>query len=129
MAVIDDGYLTPEIGSWGEDKYDLVKKYAEMFATSMKKKWDARVYVDLFSGPGRAMIKRSRRIVKGSPLLAMDVKNPFDKYVFCEKNIEKLDALRARVQDHYASLNVAFVHGDANKVVNKILNELPYSRQ
>jgi len=129
MALPDDGFLTPEIGSWGEDKYDLVKKYAEMFATSMKRKWDARAYVDLFSGPGRAKIEGSGKIVNGSPLIAIDVKDPFDKYIFCEENSEKLEALKARVQNHYASLNVAFIHGDANKVVKKILDELPYSSE
>lgn len=80
MPLVDDGYLAPEIGSWGEDKYDLVKKYAQMFATSMKKKWNTRIYIDLFSGPGRARIKRSRKIVLGSPLLAMDIQDPFDRH-------------------------------------------------
>ena len=26
----------PEIGSWGEEKYRLVRNYAQIFATSMK---------------------------------------------------------------------------------------------
>lgn len=128
MALTDDGYLTPEIGSWGEDKYSLVKKYAEMFATSMKKKWGARVYVDLFSGPGRARIKRSGKIVLGSPLLAMDVRNQFDKYIFCEEQNQKLDALKTRVNADYASLNAVFILGDANNVVKRILDQLPYSK-
>ena len=129
MPLGDDGYLTPEIGSWGEDKYDLVKKYAELFATSMKKKWDTRVYVDLFAGPGRARIKRSQTIVLGSPLIAMSVRDPFDKYIFCEEDTEKLKALKNRVQAEYAQLNAVFVPGDANKVANKILDELPYSKE
>ena len=37
-------YHLPEIGSWGEEKYRLVRNYCQIFATSMKDKWQCRVY-------------------------------------------------------------------------------------
>jgi hypothetical protein len=46
----DDGLVTPIVGVWAEEKYRLVECYARIFATAMKRKWDMRVYVDLFSG-------------------------------------------------------------------------------
>ncbi len=129
MSLVDDGYLTPEIGSWGEEKYRLVRNYADLFATSMKKKWDTRIYIDLFAGAGRARIKRSGKIVLGSPLLAMEIRDPYDKYIFCEENGPKIEALQKRVQSGYRSLKTAFAPGDANQVVKKILAELPaYSK-
>ncbi len=75
----DDGLHTPEVGSWSDVKYRLISNYAEMFSTSMRKKWDKRVYIDLFAGAGRAAIKDTGEIVETSSLLAMGVTHPFDR--------------------------------------------------
>jgi hypothetical protein len=69
----DDGLLAPSVGRWGEQKYLHVTNYASVFATSMKAKWDCRIYVDLFAGAGRSRIDGTDRIVEGSPLLALAV--------------------------------------------------------
>lgn len=45
QPLIDDGLSTPIVGDWAEEEYRLVECYAQIFATSMKRKWDARVYV------------------------------------------------------------------------------------
>ena len=52
LAVPDDGQYKPKIGGWAEEKYGLLWCYADLFATSMKSKWDKLTYVDLFSGAG-----------------------------------------------------------------------------
>ena len=43
----DDGLYTPTVGNWSDVKYRLISNYAEMFSTSMRRKWDGRVYIDL----------------------------------------------------------------------------------
>src|SRR5438105_2170269 len=53
----DDGLHAPEVGRWAEQKYRLVATYAGMFATGMKKKWEKRIYIDLFAGAGRSRIE------------------------------------------------------------------------
>lgn len=108
----DDGLLTEEIGSWGEDKYRLVTLYAQMFSASMKAKWDCRVYIDLFAGPGRSRIEGTTRIVNASPLLALELEPRFDKYVFCEFDPQKMEALETRVKRDYPKVEVAFQGGD-----------------
>ncbi|QSV45741.1 three-Cys-motif partner protein TcmP [Geobacter benzoatilyticus] len=115
----------PEIGAWGEEKYRLVHYYAQMFASSMKDKWQCRVYIDLFSGAGRARIKESGKVVDGSPLIALGIDDPFDRYIFCEEDATNIDALRKRVMTDYPSLDTHFVHGDANKAVDEILAKIP----
>jgi hypothetical protein len=40
----DDGCLLPKVGDWSERKYRLIATYAEMFATAMREKWNARSY-------------------------------------------------------------------------------------
>ena len=64
----------------------------------MKRKWDFRVYIDLFAGAGRSQIEGTSRIVLASPLLALEIIDKFDLYVFCEKDETKMDALIKRVQ-------------------------------
>lgn len=121
----DDGLITPDVGIWAEKKYRLVQNYASMFASSMKGKWDHLVYVDLFAGAGRSLLRDTNEIVPASPLLALDIQHPFTRYIFCELEAVKLDALRQRVGRDFGSLDVRFLHGDANWLVDRILSEIP----
>ena len=124
-TLIDDGLMTEPIGGWGEEKYRLLSLYSQMFAASMKKKWQCRVYIDLFAGCGRSRIKGTNKIVAGSPIMALSVEPTFDKYIFCEKSPEKLQALEARVLRDYSASNVSFQAGDANESVEDILAKIP----
>lgn len=125
-TLADDGLVTPDVGFWGEKKYRLVQNYAEMFASSMKGKWDHLVYVDLFAGAGRSFLRDSKEIVPASPLLALSITHPFTKYIFCELNADKLEALQERVARDFGGHNVRFLHGDANRLVDNILAEMPH---
>jgi three-Cys-motif partner protein len=125
LEIPDDGKYKPEIGSWAEEKYRLLWCYADLFATSMKSKWDKLTYVDLFSGAGYAQIRGSKRVVLGSPLLALTVKNPFDSYVFCDREPNCILALRERVNVMKPKAEVHFVQADANEAVKDILEVLP----
>jgi three-Cys-motif partner protein len=115
----------PEAGPWGEEKYRLVRDYAQTFATTMKGKWQCRVFIDLFAGAGRARIKESGKIVECSPLIAMGIENPFDRYIFCEHSSEYIDALSRQAKAEYTGLDTHFVHGDANNSVKQILAKIP----
>jgi three-Cys-motif partner protein len=97
VDVSDDGLLCPEVGSWAEEKHNVVSFYAKLFSTGMKAKWDSRVYVELYAGSGFAKIKRSTRVTAGSPIRALLLEDPFDKYIFCDRESQNLQALRARV--------------------------------
>lgn len=121
----DDGLITPEVGEWGEDKYRLVGYYATLFANSMKGKWGSRVYIDLFSGAGRARIKGTNRIVPASPLLALDVERKFDRYIFCELDGEKIAALEQRVKRDHPDVSALYIPGDTNENIDEILKKIP----
>lgn len=99
--------------------------YAKLFSTGMKDKWDERVYIELYAGSGHSKIRDTTRIIVGSPLQALALEHPFDKYIFCEANPKALDALRARVERAAPSAKVAFIKGDCNHNVGKILSEIP----
>jgi len=92
----------------------------------MKNKWGRRVYVELHAGAGKSRVRGTRRIIPGSPLLALGVTDPFDKYVFCEEIPENMDALKFRVKQIAPSADVEYVSGDCNKRTHEILEKIPF---
>jgi three-Cys-motif partner protein len=106
----DDGLLIPEVGPWTEDKFDLIRLYCQIFSSAMKNKW-TRVYVDLYAGSGMCRIKGRSQVLLGSPLIALSVDAPFDRYVFCESDPERFASLAARVERDYARHDTCLIPG------------------
>ncbi len=125
FAAPHDKLYTPEVGPWAEDKYRLFWCYADLFATSMKGKWDQRVYVDLFSAAGHARVGENGPYLRGTPLLALCVAHPFDWYVFCDQDPNCISALRRRVETLRPSAEVRYVPGDVNHITSQIVKEMP----
>lgn len=121
----DDGLIAPEVGPWVDTKYRIVNLYNHLFSTGMKRKWDCRVYIDLFAGEGRSKIRGTNRILPGSPLLALGVLDKFDKYIFCETSADKLAVLKQRVARGYPNVDVTYIGGDCNVKVGKIIEAIP----
>jgi three-Cys-motif partner protein len=123
--VIEDGRAFDDVGRWCETKHKLVSLYASLFSTAMKGKWGKLAYVELYAGSGHSKIRGTTRFLAGSPLRALQLKNVFDKYIFCERSPEKLAALRHRTKVVAPRADVAFIHGDCNERVGDILAEIP----
>jgi three-Cys-motif partner protein len=121
----DDGLVCPEVGGWTEEKHRRVSFYATLFSSAMKEKWDNRIYVELYAGAGYSRVRGTSKFIVGSPILALSVKDPFDKYIFCEEDPEKLHALRVRVERTAPTAKVVYGPGDCNKVAADILAEIP----
>jgi three-Cys-motif partner protein len=121
----DDGLVCNQVRGWAETKYRLVSFYDELFATGMKDKWDKRVYIDLYAGAGYSRIQETTKILKGSPILAMTVQKPFDKYIFCEENPELMSALQTRAARHGVGADVAFVPGNCNAEIGRVCALIP----
>ena len=121
-----DEFEVPELGSYTEDKYDLVRLYCDLFSKGMRHKWKGkRVYVDLYSGGGKCRIKGTNRILLGSALIALSVEAPFDRYIFCESDPTHLTALKARVNLMFAEKDVQWVEGDCNERIEEICGLIP----
>ena len=125
LRVDDDGLMTPEVGGWAEEKYRLLALYDELFSKGMKNKWDQRVYVDLYAAGGYSRIQGTSRFLKGSPIIALTVTHPFDKYIFCEEREDLLRALKARVQRIAPHANVAYIPGNCDAEIERIRTEIP----
>ena len=125
LKVTDDGLPCAEVHHWAEDKYRLLALYDELFSNGMKNKWDQRVYIDLYAGAGFSHVQGTRTFLKGSPIIALTVACPFDKYIFCEEKEELLEALKARVARMAPQASVTPVLGNCDGKIDEICGAIP----
>jgi three-Cys-motif partner protein len=125
IQVESDGLYIPEVREWSLEKYKLVSNYCDIFTTGMKNKWKQLVYIDLFAGAGYAQIKESKKIYRNSALLAMSIPSPFSKYILCEQDDKRYEALSQRVKRDFSHLNCELIKGDSNLNVERIIKAIP----
>jgi three-Cys-motif partner protein len=128
VATAADGLKTTPIRRWALDKYRLVSLYSRLFSTGMKNKWDIRVYIDLCAGSGFSEIEETKRLYYGSPLLALNVPDPFNRYVFCERDDDSLRVLGERARRLFEGADIRFVPGNYDEQIQKIAEEIPKGR-
>lgn len=118
-----DGLLARPTGPWVLDKKHYFERYLHIFSHGVVRKWAGKLsYVDLFSGPGRSIIRGSQEEVEGSPLLSL--KYDFARYVFVDMP-EVLSSLRRRLSGHPKFSQISFIEGDCNEVIGDVLKALP----
>ena len=137
----DDGLIRGIIGVWGvEDKHERLQKYIFASHLARRKFWKEygkdTGFVDLYCGPGRALIRDTSIVVDGSAVMAAKRSaacTPFQRYVIgdidsklviaCEERLktagaEQIHALVGSAEDtakiaisklHRGSLNLAFI--------------------
>ena len=94
-----DGLVARDSGIWVEEKLYYLGRYLKIFSVGMSKKWaDKLYYVDLFTGPGRCLIRGTQKEIDGSPLIALLGFN-FAKYFFFEADRPCHEALEERVKE------------------------------
>jgi three-Cys-motif partner protein len=121
---IDDGLPMRSAGKWAEEKLDYLRRYIDVFETSMRSKWRFRNYIDLQAGPGKNYIKETGEVLLGSPLVALTTKYPFTGYHFIEFDADLAEALETRCSASTVFKQVHIKTGDCNHVVDTIVNEL-----
>ncbi|MEO7028006.1 MAG: three-Cys-motif partner protein TcmP [Acidobacteriaceae bacterium] len=126
LYVLDDGLPMNEkgVGSWSVEKYRLLASYIHQFASGTKKSWEHRTFIDLYSGFGYSRVKNGL-ILKGSPILALSARDPFNQYLFCEGDPTSLNILQTRVRRDYPMSNVKFFTGDCNLKVDEMIGSVP----
>jgi three-Cys-motif partner protein len=125
IEAFNDGLFIPEVGPWAENKYEILHHYNHMFATGMKNRFHNRVYIDLFSSAGIAKIRDTNRFVLTSSLIALNLQDPYDQYIYCDIDEKCVSALLQRVEKHFPSTRANYIKGDCNEKVSEILSLLP----
>lgn len=117
-----DGFITRSSGKWAEEKLYYLRNYIELVEQSMKNKFYYRSFIDLLAGPGKNHIRYTKRIINGSPLIAISTKNPFSDYFFVDSNSEYISALRQRCSIINPSLQIEYFTEDCNNAIDKIIS-------
>jgi three-Cys-motif partner protein len=98
LVPASDGHMARLVGVWSKEKLHYVQRYCSIFNIGMQYKWEYRVYIDLFSGPGRCAISGTREEIDGSPVIAYRSVPPFTHLLFNDLDPLAIDALRGRVE-------------------------------
>ena len=123
--------------AYAEEKLSFIDRFLPP-ALSMTKRMRARVYVDLFAGPGRNVDPLSRNEFDGACLRALGTRGPrgvaFTHAVLVNLDPEDHAALTARVDAMARAgtlavprANIQLLLGDANEVVTRMGSLLPTS--
>jgi len=132
------------VGPWAKEKLDSLEQYLNFYTTALKRQHWLRgtIFVDAFAGPGLSRVRtRSKatdqpglftsdieadeaeaEFLRGSPLVALDIANPFSSYVFIERDplrIAELHALKATYLDRRI---IEIREGDANEAIQDWLS-------
>jgi three-Cys-motif partner protein len=117
----DDGLPMREAGAWAAEKLDYLARYINVFETAMRGIWKTRYYVDLMAGPGKNVVRGSKAVLLGSPLLALTTPHPFTGYFFVESSEDGFQALKQRCDASPYSKRVTMLTGDCNVLVTNIV--------
>jgi three-Cys-motif partner protein len=116
----DDGLAFRPAGDWARKKLDYLERYVDIVEKSMHTKHRVRNYIDLLAGPGKNLIRGSKRVLLGSPLLALTTRYVFTNYYFVDSDPTYTEALRRRCDASPFASRVRIWTGDCNSVVDEI---------
>jgi three-Cys-motif partner protein len=103
----DDGLVVDEVGPWAENKHLRLRRYIDLARGARAKFIPPRgsggaSYIELFSGPGRSLIKGTSKYIDGSPLVAYKAahasKVRFSEIYLNDLDPEKADAADSRIK-------------------------------
>lgn len=123
FSIASDGLPARPTGPWVHDKKFYLERYLDIFTRGVGPKWGGKLsYIDLFSGPGRSIIRGTGEEVEGSPFVALNYN--FAHYVFVDAP-DVIATLKHRLRDNAKSRTVSTVEGDCNDVIEEIRNASP----
>ena len=132
-----------EVGPWAEQKLAALAAYLEYYTTVLKKQtWCRTVYFDAFAGGGVANLRSTSRsdpldsslfdedrspektqIVVGSPRRALEVANPFNRYVFVDADPRRVQELRALEGEYGGKCKIDVRQGSAEDQIAWLLQQ------
>lgn len=114
-----DGLPARLVKSHSANKARMVRRDLDTVTTAMKRQWFEVQYLELFSGPGLLLDDVTGEEVPGSPLEALSIKRPFDRYVFSDFAGVCAYALTKRIDAQFgARPDVEVLRGDANDLTH-----------
>lgn len=119
-----DGLPVQCVGPWVEDKYFFLERYLNASCEARRKFADNNnaVFIDLFAGPGRCIIKNEKREIDSGGMRAFKRDEaPFNEYFYFDLSNVNTQALEKRIN---SKLNCTFKCGDSNSLINELVQTL-----
>jgi three-Cys-motif partner protein len=132
------------VGPWAREKLDALGQYLDFYTKVLKNQHWCRgtIYVDAFAGTGRSKIRRRITVpiaddlldaldlpadaeadeyVRGSPRVALDIANPFGRYVFIERDFRRAAELQQLIQEYGEGYRIEVRQGTAEEELDALL--------
>ena len=119
-----DGLPVQCVGPWAKDKYFFLERYLNASREVRRKyaKNGNAVFIDLFSGPGRCVIKDEQEEIDGGVLRVLTRDEaPFNESFLFDISDVNINAIGKRIP---RSLNRHIKQGDSNSLVYSLVKEL-----
>lgn len=132
-----------EVGPWAEQKLAALASYLNYYTTVLKNQaWCRTIYLDAFAGGGKASLRsitknppgetplwdderpaEQTQIVVGSPRRALDLTNPFDRYVFVDADPKRVDQLNRLQSEYEGRRQIDVRQGSAEEQISWLLGQ------
>lgn len=132
------------VGPWAKEKLEALGQYLSFFTTVLKKQghWlRGTIFVDAFAGPGLSRVRTRENaaeppglfgpdpesdvaeveFLKGSPRVALDIANPFNFYIFVERDAQRIAELKGLKAEYALTRDVTIHEDDANAALQSWL--------
>jgi three-Cys-motif partner protein len=136
------------VGPWAAEKLEALSRALNYYTTRLKNQshWQ-KIYIDAFAGPGLSEVRSKPRedggqslqlfadqstdpeeqevvFLKGSPRVALDIANPFDRYVFIDKDSDRVAELEGIRSEYRGRRTIEIRQGNANSILQEQLKSI-----
>lgn len=112
------------VGGWVENKYYFLEKYLNA-SCEVRRKFSAKnnaVFIDLFAGPGRCIIRNEKREIDSGGMRALQREEaPFNEFFFYDITKTNTEALKRRIG---AKASCHIKCGDSNLLAEDLMQNL-----
>lgn len=140
------------VGPWAAEKLEALSRALSYYTTRLKNQsqWQ-KIYIDAFAGPGLSEVRSKPRensgpslqlfsdesadpveqevvFLKGSPRIALELANSFDRYVFIEKDATRVADLEGIRSEYQGRRTIEIRQGDANSILQDLLKGITKSK-
>lgn len=124
-------------GDWTDEKLQRLEKYLNAYTNALKKQNFKLAYIDAFAGSGYIkpqstdnseadlfndlLESENRQYLEGSVIRALRISPPFDRYIFIEKSlkrVQELEKLKEAFPDKASRLKI--INQDANEYLKDL---------
>ena len=119
-VVAPDGLYTPTIKQHSLEKIRLHNRYAGIFASAMRAKWQQLAYIGLYAGAGHARVAGTGAIVETSALAVLRQPARFTDYIYVDHNPVCIDALTRRAAEFESGVRITMICDDVNQSADAV---------